>query len=312
MAARVTRPSLRVKSELRKLCEDSLAFIVLDPAVRILGVTVAEFESPRFGSAEAKPYYIVSIETNDASILRGAARSLKGSYKERIEGLLDIHVKQVNPSASVYVEIRGPESNSVERLVPLRDMLRAGRLSKSSPIVRIAEQYDIGYIQIRGRHLIAPSPAIAEFLARRTDEHLGKWRTVVDLFAGTAITTKVLCRLAKPDRIFVVDNDPVKLNNAEIHVRDPRAIFLLEDAMTYKFPPKTDLVVADPYYEDVEKFLRLQLRNMAENVGSLLLVPGNVENELWNARMSRLVSDAGYVVAEHSLYGQVIIYATKA
>jgi hypothetical protein len=311
MASEVVEPKLMLKDELKILCEEILRSIVLDPAVRVHQVSVSEFTSTRFDSSQPRAYLIVRIDTNDASILRGAARSLKGSYKERIEGLLDTHAKRSDPLSSVHVEIRGPESNSVERLVPLADMLRTGRLSRSSPIVQTAEKYKIGYIQIRGRHLIAPSPAIAQFLEERTSAGSNKWKTVVDLFAGTAVATKVLCRLRSIKAVFVVDNDPVKIHNCELHVDDKRASFLTEDAMSYRFPGDTDLVVADPYYEDVERFLHVQLPAMAAQVATILLVPGNVEDRVWNERMSALVSKAGYVIHEYSLYGQVLIEATK-
>jgi hypothetical protein len=300
---------MNIENELVSLCKQSLASIVVDPTVKIRGIEVSAFLAERFDSAEPKPYYIVSIHTNDASMVRGMARSFKGSYKERLEGVLDSHAKRHNPANSVHVEIRGLESNSVERLVPIADILRLGKLSKSSPIVLTAESNGISYIQIRGRHLIAPSPAVAEFLERYGSENAAGIRTAVDLFAGTAIATKVLCRVAKPSEVFVIDNDPVKLQNSRVHLRDDRVSFLQEDAMGYVFPQSTDLVVADPYYEDVERFLHLQLPNMKGRVANLLLVPGDVEDRLWNSRMAALVSDAGYSVKEHALYGQVILEA---
>lgn len=299
-----------LKSELVQLCRKALTPITLDPGIRILNVEVESLISARFGFEKPERYYLVSIDTNDASMLRGKARSLKGSYKERLEGILDHYAKRLDPTTSVFVEVRGPESNSVERLIPLPEMMLTGKLSDASPIVRAAKANQIQYIQIRGRHLIAPSPAIAEFLETYGRNKAADIRSVVDLFAGTAVATKVLDRVAHPERVTVVENDPAKLENCRRHVRNPVVEFLLADAMSYSFENRVSLVVADPYYEDVEEFLKRQLKKMAARVDSLLLVPGNVEDRIWNDRMARMLRQAGYQVQEHALYGQVILEAS--
>jgi len=211
-----------------------------------------------------------------------------------------------NRQNNVYVDIRGPETDTVERLVSISDMLNSGRLSPSSPIVRVAEANDISYIQIRGRHLIAPSPAIAHFLEHYVKENATEIRTLVDLFAGTAIATKIACRAGRPESITVVENDPIKLENSRLHFSDSRVKFVLADAMSYPFKKRINLVIADPYYEDVERFLNLQLGTMVLYVENLILIPGNVENATWNANMAAIVRDAGYRIREHALYGQVI------
>jgi hypothetical protein len=312
MALLVNGCEVDLKKDLVKLCEESLASILLDPSVKVFGVDVSEFSTARFGSEEPARYYIVSLDTNDASMRRGAARSRKGSYKERLEGVLDAHAKRYAPSNSVHVEIRGPESNSVERIIPIPEILRSGKVPKTAPIVRTAERYGISYIQIRGRHLIAPSPAIAQFLEHYGVEKAAEIKTVIDLFAGTAVASKVLCRVGNPEHVVVVENDPVKLENSKVHLSDKRVEFALGDAMVYPFPQRVDLLVADPYYEDVERFLHLRLKSMARHVTNFILVPGDVQDRVWNARMSDLIRGAGYAITEHSLYGQVILEARRS
>jgi 16S rRNA G966 N2-methylase RsmD len=302
--------STALQAELAALCRQVLPSILLDPGVRILAVEVSPLSTSRFDSEEPKTCYLVSIETNDASMVRGRARSLKGSYKERLEAVLDDHAKRAAPGTIVFLEIRGPESNSVERLLPISEMTIGGKLSKSSPIVRAAESNGIGYIQIRGRHLIAPSPAIAEFLENYAEKHIGNIRSVLDLFAGTAVATKVICRVAHPESVIVVDNDSAKIEHCRRHISHPSVKFSTSDAMTYPITAPIDLVVADPYYEDVEEFLSRQLKAMARFAQNILLVPGNVEDRIWNDRMSSLLEQGGYTVAQHALYGQVVLEAS--
>jgi 16S rRNA G966 N2-methylase RsmD len=298
-----------LRRNLISLCESALTKIVLDPEVRILGVDVEEISSSRFDLESLRKSYIVTIRTNDASMVRGKARSLKGSYKERIEAILDNRAKELDSQSGVFVEILGPESSNVERLVPIADMIRARKLTENSPIVRAAKENAIPYIQIRGRHLIAPSPAIASFLSSFGSAHRENIKTVLDLFAGTAVATKVLCRVANPEKIVVLDNDAAKIENCKRHITDKRVEVVRGDAMNYKFSEQVDLVVADPYYEDVEEFLSRQLKAMARVARILLLVPGNVEDRAWNGRMTNILESTDYRTMQHALFGQVILEA---
>ena len=299
-----------MKDQLASVCRQALPSILLDPSVRIFDIEVIPLTSSRFDSAEPKTNYLVSIKTNDASMVRGRARSLKGSYKERLEAILDNYAKHATIPATVFVEIRGPESNSVERLLLISELILAGNLSSFSPIVRAAERNDIKYIQIRGRHLIAPSPAIAEFLESYIQDHKRHVRSVLDLFAGTAVATKVICRVGEPQNVVVVDNDQAKIEHCRRHVSHSSVQFSITDAMTYPLTEPIDLVVADPYYEDVEEFLNRQLGSITRFAQTFLLVPGNIEDRVWNDRIVTLLERAGFIVTDHALYGQVILEAT--
>lgn len=288
------------------LCRDALREIVLSPSVEIRDIEVEVLASPRFDSEVSRRYYVVRISTNDPAMVRGAVARFKGSYKERIEAVLSREVAQTEPEAKAYVEIDGPETTTVDRLIPVQSFVRSKRLSPNAPIVKTAIRNEIGYIQIRGRHLIAPSPAIAEFLETYAKENARTIRRAVDFFAGTGIASKVLLRVARPDRIVLIENDPQKINGIRRHLNDKRVEILESDALRFSFIEEYDLAVADPYYEDVHSFLDIQLDNLNRFVDVLLLVPGNVEDRAWNASVLSRIERAKREVKTHELYGQVI------
>jgi hypothetical protein len=253
---------------------------------------------------------VVTINTNDATLIRGAVAGYKGSYKERLEAVLDRVVKDVDPNSTAYINIAGPETGTVDRLIPIRSFIQNRKLSSSAPIVRTAKQNGIEYIQIRGRHLIAPSPAIAEFLERYALRHSGNIRRVADLFAGTAIATKVLLRTAHPEKIVLVENDPMKITGIRQHINHKSVEILEADALEFSFVDTYDLAIADPYYEDVGSFIDRQIDNLRRSVRVLLLVPGNIEDRLWNAKVCSRLESFDYRVVSHELYGQVIFEAS--
>lgn len=280
--------------------------LILAPSVEIRHIGVEVMHSPRFDSETPKTSYVVTVDTNDATMVRGAVAMYKGSYKERLEAVLDRVVKQADSTARAYVNIVGPTTPTVDRLIPIRSIVQTKKLSASSPLIKTARRNSLDYIQTRGRHFIAPSPAIAEFLEWYCGRHDSAVRYVADLFAGTAIATKVVLRVGQPERIVTVENDPEKVLRIRQHISDGRVQILSADAMQFSFIEQYDLAIADPYYEDVERFLHSQLSNLRRSVRVLLLVPGNIEDRAWNSHIRRVLEHAEYDVVTHELYGQVI------
>ena len=294
------------------LCRETLREIVLAPSVEIRAIDVDVFESSRFDSVVPRKYYVIRISTNDAAMVRGAvAGAFKGSYKERIEAILNHEVKRSDPMGTAHVEIEGTETNTVDRLIPVRSFTRSKKLASNAPIVKTATKYAIDYIQIRGRHLIAPSPAIAEFLESYAAQNASKIRRAVDFFAGTGIASKVLLRVAQPEQVILVENDPMKISGIRRHLSDKRVEVLQSDALGFSFVGNYDLAVADPYYEDVHAFLDAQMDNLRRFVEVLILVPGDAEDRTWNASIVSRLEGSKFRVQIHELYGQVVLEVHK-
>lgn len=295
-------------SKLAEACRDACAEVVLDPSVRIEDLSVSSDYSPRFDSYKGYPQFFVSVRTNDASMLRGAV-GFKGSYKERVEAVLNQLVKNWMPDARAYLEIIGPETGTVERLIPVASMIESGNIAKSAPIVVTAKSYEIPYLQIRGRHLIGPNPALATYLENLAKNEPQRCKRVIDMFGGTGITAKVLTAHANPELVVLLDNDPTKTESMRTYIGCPRVQIKDGDANTLSLSEPFDLVIADPYYEDVSEFLDLQLDAISRIAATLVFIPGNIENRVWNRGVAARIEGAGFRVTTHTLFGQVILEA---
>jgi len=302
---------LHLYEELKGLCREALATVIIDPRVKILDIFVDSVFSPRFDSGKEKLILIVHVRTNDSAMLRGDQYIYKGSYKERVEGILDFHAKKIVDSSEVYLDIDGPDGQSVQRMIPVGEFLESGRLSDTSPIIETARSYSIPYILIRGRHFIAPSPAIAQYLRNITTKSAFRAKSILDMFGGTGLAAKLLCKLGEPDRIVVLEKDPDVLQKMNEHICDPRIEIIQGDAFTYKIEESFDLVLADPYYEDVLAFLKERLVEILARTKFLILVPGNVGNVRWNNEVEKMLAIVGLSVRKYTAFGQAILEVSQ-
>ena len=301
---KVAKPGL--EAELAELCREALKLIVLDPNTRIVSVVARSFRSVRFDSPQERTIYVITVTTNDRTMVTGAV-GYKGSYKERLEGLLDYVAKRESPLAEVHIDIEGPESESTQKLLDVEELIAAGKVDCNSPVVMTARNFDIPNILVRGRHVIAPSPAIAKYLSVLLEEEGQQVGSVLDLFGGTGLAAKVVCKLGDPSRVVVVEKDPRNLRLMREHVHDQRVAFVLGDAFTYEVAEEFDLAIVDPYYEDVLEFIRLRLDSILERTRIVLLVPGNVEDIAWNADVEGTLRDKGVRIGRFEAFGQVVL-----
>jgi SAM-dependent methyltransferase len=285
---------------------EALSLIVLDPHTTIISVVANSFRSARFDSAEEKTIYVITIQTNNRTMVSGSI-GYKSSYKERLEGLLDYVGKRESPLVEVHIDIEGPDSDSPQKLLRIEELVAAGKVASNSPVVETARRFHIPYILIRGRHVIAPSPAIAEYLSVLVHREEQEFRSVLDLFGGTGLTAKVMCQIADPSRVVVVEKDAHVLRLMREHIRDKRVVCMLGDAFTYDIAEQFDLAVVDPYYEDVLVFIRSRLDSLLQRTRIVLLVPGNVEDVAWNAGVERMIRERGVRIGRFEAYGQVVL-----
>src|SRR5258707_1065796 len=209
---------MKFSGNLARVCRTAFEGIIVDPSVRINRISVVRSGHRGCRHADSEMCLIVRVFTNDASMLKGAAQAYKGSYKERVEGAIDFFVRAANPAAHAYLEIIGPGSLSVERLVPIKKLLQFGKLGPRSPIAIAGQSYGINYCLIRGRHLIGPCPAVSVVLRRLLSREKENIRTVLDIFSGTGLATKVVCLHGHPKEVTVIDNDERKISRMKSHM----------------------------------------------------------------------------------------------
>jgi len=295
------------KGSLVEVCHAALKNVILDPSVKISRVSVRKMPPEACRQAGKDNCFLIEVFTNDASMLRGATQSYKGSYKERVEGILDYVVRRSDPDAHAHLEIIGPETASVERLVPFADLLDSGKIRADSPVIRTGVTYGIDYALIRGRHLIGPCPAISCVL--RTIPKTEKIYTVLDFFSGTGIVAKVMCAHQELNLVTLVDNDKDKVEKMKAHMKGLPVELKVADAFEFSIEKDYDLIVADPYFEDTLDFLQQKLQEIIAHSRIFVLVSGGAEDISWNRKILRQLRAAGLTVRKHIKCGEVIFVA---
>lgn len=298
---------MRSNGNLLRVCKTALEEVILDPSVRIDRMTVRKLPSHECRHAGKNNCILVTVFTNDASMVRGAAQAYKGSYKERVEGVLEYFVRKSDINAHAHLEIVGPETASVERLVSIEELIRIGKLAQESPLAATGKAYGIDYALIRGRHLIGPCPAIATVLKRIIK--MENIHTVLDIFAGTGVATKVAFALGKLNGAEIIENDPIKVERMKSHMLDLPVQFEITDAFEFRIENTYDLIVADPYFEDIPHFLEKQLNAIRERAKIFVLVSGATQDITWNRRISRSLIKSGFKVRRHTQCGEVVFVA---
>lgn len=294
---------------LTRTCRELVSSLVLDPQTQILDVHVKTVRTTRFDSPKERTCYIVQIDTNDSSMVAGAVDAFKGSYKERLEGALQAALRDSDGEAEVAVDIIGPSGPAVEKLLPLADLEVSCKLSHDAPISAVAREFGIPYILIRGRHWIGPNPALAKVLLSVLRKDATP-QTVLDLFAGTGIVTKVVLQLSPSPLITTVDSDENKTEAMHHHTQSNRVSIITADAFTIPINQHFDLIVADPYYEACVSFLKARGREVRSRARTFVVTGGRIEHESWNERIRRLLSGQGFRVRSETLYGQTLFVCT--
>jgi len=287
---------------LAKICHEAFESLNF-PLASILSIRVDELSTDRFHVEGKEQAYILTVVTTNPTMLRGDRLPYKGSYKERVEAIVQDHLNRTNRRATAHIEITGP-AGSIDGMISLQALVQSGKATANSPLVRTASTYSIPGALIRGRHLIGPSPAIAALIRRLVRK--SRVTTVLDLFAGTGVAAKVVCAEAAPTSVDVVELDPLKIEFLRGHLSAATVALFQRDALSYPIDRQYDLVVADPYYDMVMDFLDAQGVNIRTNARHLLLASGAVEDLAWNRVVRDRLTGLGFRVRRHADFGQVI------
>jgi 16S rRNA G966 N2-methylase RsmD len=279
---------------------------ILDSNVKILGIDNIVVTTSTFASSRPRRLYVFQIRTNDATYVRGDSNLFKGGYKERVEAVADMLVKEVEPEASAHIEILGPESESPDRLIALESLIESGRLDEKSPLTLTARRFGLTKALVRGRHLIGPSPALASFV--RTILQRDNSETVIDFFSGTGIVSHVACSSPSVRAVHAIEQDPRRVAELTSEIVDKRLHVVCGDALEVELPGRSiDLVVADPYYESAFSFLRRRAAWLKEHAKVLVFASGGVEHPSWNERIEEEIRSIGFLTKSHTEYGQAIL-----
>src|SRR5712692_6869898 len=89
--------------DLPAICTEIIQSLFARRRAGLLDIDIKAVTTQSFDSAKEQPCYIVRLRTKNASLLRGDGNRFKGSYKERIEGILEFLMKRADPNARVHL-----------------------------------------------------------------------------------------------------------------------------------------------------------------------------------------------------------------
>ena len=274
------------------------------PLATILDIRVRELWSDRFSVEGKQLCYVVTVVTSNPPMLRGDLLPYKGSYKERAEAIVQDYLTRIDRGATAHLEIVGPPGASIDGLISLKELVRSGKATADSPLVRTAEKYGIPGALLHGRHLIGPSPALASLVRRVVASN--RVSTVLDLFAGTGIAAKVACMESTPASVTVLEIDPAKIEFLRSHLQCESVGLRQENVFSYAINRRYDLIVADPFYEQVMDLLDVHGESIRKCAGQFLLACGSVEDIGWTRDVRVRLVRLGLKVRRHARFGQVV------
>jgi 16S rRNA G966 N2-methylase RsmD len=296
-----------LEARLAQICEQAFESLNF-PLASITNVRVREIWSERFEVEGKSRSYILTVVTPNPPMLRGDILPYKGSYKERVEALVQDHLNRTDPGATAHIEIVGPTDRSIDGFISIQELVKSGKVSANSPIVRTATKYRVPGALLHGRHLIGPSPALASLVRRIVVSD--RVSTILDLFAGTGVVAKVACAESVPTLVTVVERDQAKINFMQSHLPNVFVRIYQEDSLFYPINGQWDLIVADPYYEHVMCLLDARGECIRKNSKRFLLACGSIEDIGWTQEVRVRLCRFGFNVRRHAKFGQVIFECT--
>jgi hypothetical protein len=193
-------------------------------------------------------------------------------------GVERIRLQVLPPRQLEEIDFNGIEEKGLARL-PVPHAIEEGLVSPNSSVANCCANYSIPYVLVRGDQVVGPSPALANALIR-LGRALPRGGRVVDPFAGTYLTELVLKSIRPDLRIVALDRVSI----------DGQANGY--DAFREKPQGHVDLLVVDPFYEDLLHYLRT-LGRLSFQLA--LIQSGETSDLAWNRAASRLAARLGRV-----------------
>lgn len=234
----------------------------------------------------------ITVTTSDPETINGRANLYNGPLQKEIAHEVRIGLAHQLNVQDVRLQIKGTSSltetiyqdnsdKSVD-MVDLGDAVETGIIRQEGAVWSCCQKFGVSKIILRNGRIVGPSPGLATVLTKLVKQ-LPKDAAVYDPFAGTRLTER-LCRQVSRS-IRVVANDRVDLDG------HPTGFDAFNDVPAQHF----DVVVVDPFYEDVLLFLQTMVTRL--DYRYLVVQTGDCCDRAWNEAVDEVLGKLGAEVS---------------
>jgi hypothetical protein len=233
----------------------------------------------------------------NAARINGRANLYNGPTQWRIQSALNqslaplLHVDAMrlqiigNPGIS-DCPLATRADKDVEK-IGLEKAIELGVVTNDGAVARCCRSLEIDYVLLRNGGVIGPNPEL-EVVIREVLKRLSGGDRIFDPFSGTGLT----------ERLAQQHDPPMTVEGRDALDWDNDGAPTGYDAFTVRPSKEFGLVVVDPLYEDVVKYLkdvaaRLKFKH-------IVVVSGDVCDVVWNDEVKRVLERIGSEVAELS------------
>lgn len=275
------------RETIRKKFERLVDSFVRDPDFEfdVTGIEVLERQS--ITGTASMVVFSVEVETNNRAQLLGQRNPYAvGSHGGHLENMyrgriIEAVKREVEPDYGFTVEINATPTNSsteyLDRHLSLSRAIDEGIVPEDSPLAETMRKYDLENIVLAGGSAImGPSPGAFETMEQVCDGR--DVETVLDLFSGTGAYSRAAVEYGA-ERVDAIDIDaePTRANVGDVPEVNVR------EADVFEFSPdrEYDLVVADPNYDFVKRFVDERVPELVEHCDYYLQNAAAVGHVYW-------------------------------
>jgi len=295
-----------IPDALERFFESYIDELIIDPEFSFTVADVERLSRTAVSGGETESGWLVTIKTNNRAILLGQFPPYRpGDYQGLYSNLLTGRAMQFlfsefGRSDFVTLDVRstvdqGTEAEQFSRAIPRDAALDAGIVSEGSPLHEKLLQYDLEMLRLEGGSFVS-GPVLDAITAVEDTFQMLSIESVFDCFCGLGAVSAV-ARQKGGTTIRSLDIDATA---ASRRFEATAGVDVVEDNVyEYTLTDHFDLFVADPYYMDVERFLREAFPRFVPHASHALLNLGYVNDRAWCERQMQAIDE--YVTERHEL-----------
>lgn len=245
---------------------------------------------------QKSPTYVLCVRTNSQRQLLGQTSPYEpgdriGHYSNYYAGWLACFLQSEFgiERATINISVTPMEPNlKLDHILELEVAIQNRIIEREGEIATTMRRYNMETLVVGGSNeVVGPRPDAVQTLERICSDE--SFETTLDMFTGSGVFTKVfLDQGATQCDCLDLDLSAARENIPKVH-DEATVTYYEEDVFQWQPPRDYDLVVIDPYLDDVRTVIEQQIESLADCTGAILITVGMCHDLYWNDRMASLL-----------------------